>query len=75
VETKKRRLIIGLLLVTVMLVLFYFAGLFNKMPAKQQRCKALVASLNQRQVPSSFIILRLTIRPAEGIMSPSVTHA
>jgi len=36
VETKKRRLIIGLLLVTVMLVLFYFAGLFNKMPAKVQ---------------------------------------
>jgi hypothetical protein len=36
VETKKRRLIIGLLLVIVMLALFYFAGLFQGVTAKIQ---------------------------------------
>lgn len=36
VETKKRRLIVGLLLVTVMLVLFYFAGLFDEVSARIQ---------------------------------------
>ena len=69
---EKRKVALGILLVVVMVVLFYFAGVFTETPAK---IEGLGGFVEPKEAISGFVVRDLSIRPAEVQPNEPVTIA
>jgi len=67
---EKRKVAAGSLLVIVMVVLFYFAGLFTETPAKIEGPAGFIEPKVER---SGFLVTDLSIQPAEVQPNETVT--
>ena len=60
---KKRNVVLGIVLVVVMVVLFYFAGVFTETPAKIDGLGGFVEP--KKEANSGFLVRDLSIRPVK----------
>ena len=67
---EKRKVAAGSLLVIIMVVLLYFAGLFTETPAK---IEGPGGSIEPKVEGSGFLVTDLSIQPAEAQPSETVT--
>ena len=62
---EKHKVALGLLLVIVMVVMFYFAGFFTDIPAKIEGLGGFVEPKSGGEARSPFLVKNLSIQPAE----------